>query len=108
MGTPLVIGTSYFAGVNLSGVTTVLAPASNTKGVWIKTLQGDAHAGDVAIHADTAAPSAPIDNTKRVLFRMVGAGRSEVQRDIFLPIGLGIYASGNGHSGSLQFTYEVL
>ncbi len=100
-------GASFANVQQATAVTTLLAPASNTKGCWLRTLNIDFSAGTVQIYADTAAPlAAGNDTTKRCIAQMVSGQVNTGDR--WLPAGIGIFGIGGiAAAGFVAVTWDL-
>ncbi|WP_199135276.1 hypothetical protein [Delftia sp. ASV31] len=106
---PTPIGALYAnLGVNTS-VVQVVAPGNNLHGLVIRTLYVNSYAGTIGVqvYADTAAPSAYGDGTKRLIFIGTPIPTISAQYSLYVPPGQGIWAVANGN-GSVNMTYDLL
>ncbi len=90
------LGASKSVGASGStAVTTLLAPASNTNGCWLRTAHVSANAAGALtqIYCDTAAPSGTDDTTKAQLLDSGPGGETELPYPVFLPPGVGIFVA---------------
>ena|SRR5258708_31378900 len=80
-----------------TGVTTILAAASNTKGCWLRSAHVFMGAsGLIELYVDTAAPTGTNDTTKRSILSAVGAtGATIFPGPLWLPSGIGIFVATN-------------
>lgn len=98
--------------VSASNVTaaTLLAPASNTNGVTIRSVSMSSIGGVYsALFLDTAAPSSEYDTTKK-RWKVCGPG-NDVNWDgaLYVPPGIGIYFKPNaaGTNNSVHLIYKA-
>jgi len=90
---------SHWASENITtSPATIIAPASNTVGLTIVAAsfayQGN---NDVALFADTAAPSAYTDTSKNAIGRWgLNSGYAQLAYPIWVPSGKGLYAVASG------------
>lgn len=93
------------------GLTQVLAPASNTNGAYVRTLNiGANSAGSVLLYATATTPSANIDYTKPVVFyggAVVNGAVTTMPFPLYIPAGLGLWIGANTNSDSL-ITYDIV
>src|SRR5207302_10591904 len=98
-------------------VVQILAAASNVNGVRLRliVMSPDLAAGTSqgAVHADTAAPTAPDDMTQRMLLQCQGAAggvaRPAILRDPFIPAGNGLWFTNSSANPVLvTVSYDVL
>ena len=100
------VGASYLNDF-AAGVTTVVTPAANTRGIVIRTFARSSTAAGIGLYADTAAPSAYTDLTKRRVW--VGGGTEWWMwfGEIFIPPGNGLYVAASALVLG-NMTYDVL
>lgn len=102
------IGASYAHGASIAGVLTILAPATNTAGVIIRTLSAFSEGSRMSLFADTAAPLDHVDATKRRIVYVAGAGPLLFEEDRFVEAGSGLYIAANGTLGLYSMTFDIL
>lgn len=106
---PTPIGALYAnQGLNTT-VVQVVAPGNNLHGMVIRTLFASSAAGTIGVQvfADTTAPSAYGDGTKRLIFIGTPIPSVSAQYPLYVPPGQGIWAVANGN-GSINMTYDLL
>lgn len=102
----------------VSSVVPIIAPSVNLNGIIIRTLilaqnGGSAGVTGTAIYADTAAPSANNDLTKRIIFASSVNPNSTLTTVMPNPVhlypGLGLWVGGGAaSSGFVYVTYDLL
>lgn len=102
------LGTSYFGVRSASGVYTVLDPSLNTNGAILRYAGVYCWGAGGYVFADTSAPGAAYDFTKRVILGSDNSNTSVTVKDISLAAGIGIYAGLNSVNGAIAIGYEVL
>ena len=96
-----------------AGVTTIVAPATNVNGMWLRTANilnaanGVAHG---AFYGDTAAPTGVTDYSKRRLLASLSAtyGDKVLPFPLYLPAGVGLYFAASVANIIADATYEVM
>lgn len=105
------LGSTEYGNVSVSAsAVTILAPGSNTKGTWLRTLLPLAlsSSAGVSVYIGTSAPTALHDaNLARIACAFELTGYS-VPLPFFVPAGYGIYAFGGAGNGYLHLSYDVL
>ncbi|UKV16585.1 hypothetical protein L6172_09875 [Thalassospiraceae bacterium SW-3-3] len=90
-----------------AGVYTAVLPASNTAGVLVRAAIINSGGPAISIFADTAAPSAWNDTTKKRIGGLRANG-SQFLRDLYLPAGTGLYVAPSNTNVDASIVYEVL
>jgi hypothetical protein len=101
-------------------VLNLVPAASNTAGLYIRTMQVTSYGGDegggIYIYADTSAPGTPVpDVSKRIIFNLQ-SGQNIIQGasipyPLFVPAGNGLWAavlSVNLENEGIIMTYDLL
>lgn len=109
------VGKNFWAGTATNSVVQIVDPAVNTQGVIIRTLSftlgPDTAVSQATLYADTVAPTAWNDTTKRPIsvFRLgVNVAESEIiPYQIEIPAGLGIWFATLRTPG-MQITYDFI
>lgn len=107
---PTPIGTNY-ANVGVgSAVVQLVTPSQNLHGLVIRTCYLNAVSGvmGVQLFADTAAPSAFGDPTKRLIFLANPIPTFGIHYPIYVPPGQGLWAVASGPNASINMTYDLL
>jgi hypothetical protein len=87
----------------------IVAPAANVNGVVIRLATLKTASGQIALFADTSAPSGPLDVTKRAICSIDNSGYlTQWIRDVFIPAGRGLWVVGNNGSTDFWVTYVIL
>jgi hypothetical protein len=97
-------------------IETVVPPSINLNGIIIRTMTITVGAGSIAeasqVWADTAAPTAPNDFSKRIILNAGASANSLANATMPYPIylypGQGLWAVTAGAAGFLFITYDVM
>lgn len=108
------LGTS-FANVTANGaVQTLLLPAANLNGIILRTYSWQIATGYGmgSFYADTAAPAAHGDLTKRAIFIVQqtgtsGPGIGAASPNLFIPAGWGLYFASSAANGTFTCTWDA-
>lgn len=101
------IGASFYMADNAgSSVVNIVPPASNTKGIVLRSLYMLSTANYLVV-ADTAAPTGTSDVSKRSIAKMYN-GSYTLPDPLFLPAGYGLFAVTDGVTNRLSLTYDIL
>lgn len=102
-------GTTYGGASAGSVSTTVVAPATNSNGLILRTLSVDAVAGHFALFADTAAPSSVSDTTKNKLLHVLNGTYLVTPQfpHLYLPAGLGLYFYAGAAGVNFWCSYDL-
>jgi len=102
------IGASHFGATAPPGATTLVAPASNTNGMILRTASFDFGSQNLALFADVATGASWDDFTKRAIFARAAGGVGSVNlQDIFIPAGSGLFLVNSG-TVYVRGTYDLL
>jgi hypothetical protein len=103
------IGASFVTtSLSAGGSATLVAPATNVNGVFVRTLSIGAYS---IIYAATSAPSTYEDSTKAALLWNAGTSGDSIQLPypVLIPAGNGIYAiAATGKTPGIFITYDVI
>ena len=111
------VGASVIGAANAASAVTLLAPASNPKGLIIRTIsqppQGSSN--NIVLYVGTSAPSGTNDITKaRINYsNSVSGAAAAFSTDkcplpIMVPAGQGIYSFATAAAGETVITYDAL
>ncbi len=95
--------------VNANQVIEIVPPASNIRGIYIRTTSLTSYTGGAtALFADTSAPAAP-GNWKRPIFVVHGFGSGNdynSSSSIYVPVGTGLYVMAQGAAGAINMSWD--
>lgn len=103
---PIPIGESFAQGELSATVVTIISPASNVRGVLLRTANMQPSGTTASMYADTAAPANYEDTSKRALAYYVGS-LWQLQEEVWLPPGIGLYVVSAGTAYGYSVTYDV-
>jgi hypothetical protein len=88
---------------------TIFTGATNTRGVWLRSLvMISAAASILQVTAGTAAPAASDFVTNTVVARADGGTQFILPRDLFIPPGSGLYVQSSAAGGVAECTFDIL
>lgn len=103
------LGGSFAANTSLAlGGLTLVTPAQNLNGVYLRSVTLIASANGTAIMGGTAAPSSYTSNPLVLLAPGAAATPTVNQRDYFFPPGQGVYVYTNVAGGQVYANYDIL
>ncbi|WP_338848144.1 hypothetical protein V8J88_04815 [Massilia sp. W12] len=95
--------------LNANQVIEIVAPAANTRGIYIRSTALTSYAGGAtALFADTSAPSPP-GNWKRPIFVVHGFASGNdynSSASIYVPVGQGLYVMAQGAAGAINMSWD--
>lgn len=108
------IGASIASAGGATGITQFVAPGSNVRGMWVRSIEILPAGGTTFpafLSTGPTAPTSTADFTKPVLRFSDGGGIVNppgVTLPIFLPAGFGLWAAIQGTNPFVQVTYDLL
>jgi hypothetical protein len=102
------MGSSFYGSQAIgAGAVTIVAPASNVNGLYLRQVSNNANAAATqGLFAGAAAPTSLTSNSPLAISQ--GAPTTSV-RDCFLPAGQGLYVYANAAGpGTLYISYDLL
>jgi hypothetical protein len=94
----------FFADKSAAGITQLVAPAANTKGVILQTFSSSSTSLPTFLYVDAAAPASTRDFTKRVILAFAGQFYT-MPRSIFVPAGWGVWVA-NESATTITATWD--
>jgi hypothetical protein len=111
LGHAVPIGNQFFSGTVPAGNTQIIAPTTNATGLIIRTLWCSLSGTYMVIYADTTAPTANPDFTKRTIFDAITQSNVStavmLPYPLYIPPGLGIWF-GSGTGVTVGMTYDLV